>query len=164
MVRHDLTEFTVTVKHDINEVASNDTLFQNIPKKLQNLSKQLSTELGTMGSSNTQTHQKPKTIPNRSKEPAITSTKSTYSRLSDELDALKTNESTYLIEPSSDDHKDYVDWLDKYDPDNNKGEISNLLIDNVQFRALYSKLVFTVFVVKNKSKNSNYALYLIYCL
>jgi hypothetical protein len=140
MVKQDLNEFTTTVKHDINEVASNDALFQNIPQKLQNLSRQLTSELGTVNNV-THAHQRPKKIPSRTKEAVSTATQSAYNRLSEELEALKTHEATYLVEPTGDEHHDYADWLANYDPDNNKGEISNLLIDNAKLRAIYSKLV-----------------------
>jgi len=55
------------------------------------------------------------------------------------LHTLQTDPTTYTTEPSPADS--YREWLSSFDVESSKGRISELLVSNVEVRALYTQLV-----------------------
>ena len=55
------------------------------------------------------------------------------------LHAIQTDPTTYTTEPSPADS--YREWLASFDVEGSKGNISELLVSNVEVRALYTQLV-----------------------
>lgn len=74
----------------------------------------------------------------RTNEEKRNSSKSINERLENEIDNLKCNEETFIIEPVN---PDYSKWLQTFDTNESKEEISKLLIENTSMRQIYSKIV-----------------------
>jgi len=55
------------------------------------------------------------------------------------MHAIQTDPTTYTTEPSPSDS--YRDWQSSFDIESFKGNISELLVSNVEVRALYTQLV-----------------------
>jgi len=55
------------------------------------------------------------------------------------MHAIQTDPTTYTTEPSPSDS--YCDWQSSFDIESFKGNISELLVSNVEVRALYTQLV-----------------------
>ena len=56
------------------------------------------------------------------------------------LNAIQVDEGTYVNEPSGP-AEEFTAWRDEFHLDNHKGEISELLVVNVEVRSLYTQLV-----------------------
>ena len=63
-----------------------------------------------------------------------------YDRFHDELEAIQTNQETYLNNEMYSD-EEYSKWSQEFDIESQKSTISNLLIENSSVRLIYSQIV-----------------------
>ena len=142
MIKKDLEEFSNTMSHDTGEAvaktseslretlktenteAAKDRLKQGLSSFLEGLTKLLVVEA-------------------EDKNVAVEKRKTTdpiFDRAKARLHAIQVDPSTYCSNPSGPREK-YEEWLKSFDMNTKKGEVSELLVSQVEVRGLYTRLV-----------------------
>lgn len=136
IIKKDFNEFTETMKHDVTELThqlqtSEKPLFECVTA-LSTLSRPgLSNSSSSSLNASTEQTGRVLTQPR----------KIVFDRLQNELQTLQLSQDTYLNDPSEQHLEEFKKWSESYDPDSQKGAISNLLIENEAMRAIYTQLV-----------------------
>jgi hypothetical protein len=128
LIKNDLNEFSDIMKSDFNQIS---TQLQATNKPLIEAMASLNLTINKSSTNSNIQSQETLLATNR----PITDS---FDRKKNEITNIQNNEDTYINDPDGD---EYNIFYDSYDPDTQKGDISNLLIENPTMRALYSKLV-----------------------
>lgn len=136
IIKKDFNEFTETMKHDVNELTHQ---LQTSEKPLFECVTALST-LSRPGLSNSSSSSLNAYTEHTGR--VLTQPKKViFDRLQSELQNLQVSQDTFLNDPSEQHLEEFIKWSESYDPDTQKGVISNLLIENEALRAIYTQLV-----------------------
>lgn len=132
VIKGDLVEFKTTMSNDASNL-----LFSGYSKVDGSLSKSITESFNEMKTNTNIILSDNKEELNVKKEENMILLMN--ERLLKEIESLKHDERTYILEPNG---NDYSKWIEKFNPDEFKEEISNLLIENSSIRLIYSKIVF----------------------
>ncbi|RNA13928.1 BSD domain-containing 1 [Brachionus plicatilis] len=138
VIKGDLAEFKSTMSNDASNLflssnksnndmseSNSESFLKSIAKSFNEIKNNLNLSDESCTSSKTLEENK---IPNNSMN----------ERLRKEIENLKCDEGTYKIEPMD---PGYSKWMQVFDPDEFKEEISKLLIENSTMRLIYSQMV-----------------------
>lgn len=137
VVKRDLTEFTCTMQHDGNKVASSvkEKLTQeNASAATQKVKDGVTSFLGGISKALVIAPDDDYQLAQIVGGQAVV-----FDRYKARLHAIQTDPTSYTTEPSPADS--YCEWLSGFDVETFKGSISELLVSNVEVRALYTQLV-----------------------
>ncbi|XP_046353550.2 BSD domain-containing protein 1-like isoform X1 [Haliotis rufescens] len=143
-VKKDLAEFTSTMQHDttaavkVTSTTIQDTLKAENTEAAKDKMKQSITGFfeGVSSALKIPAEDKEETVKPRDRGTAGM----LYDRSKVRLHAVQVDPGTYLNEPSGP-PKEFQQWLEKFNLEEQKGAISELLVVKVEVRALYTKLV-----------------------
>lgn len=139
VIKNDLEEFKTTMSNDASSFfVSDDKIKTEENNEDSNFFKSISESYNTIKKNFNLNLTEKNTLLKPNEEKNNTS-KSINKRFKMEIENLKFEEDTFIIEPVG---PDYLEWLQKFDTNELKEEISNLLIQNSIMRQIYSKMVF----------------------
>lgn len=136
-VKRDLAEFTSTMQEDSSKMAATvkEKLTQeNASAATQKVKEGVSSLLGGISKALVIAPDDDYQLAQIVRGEAVV-----FDRYKARLHAIQTDPTTYTTEPSPADS--YREWLSSFDVESSKGNISELLVSNVEVRALYTQLV-----------------------
>lgn len=143
VIKTDLAEFTSTMTNDTTNILNQASAQlntssgeQSTTSLLQNITRTISNNLNFNMNLSQNENERPQTSSRHE-----TGTSSIHDRFKQELRLLQTNENTFLCDPVANE-ANFAEWQNKFNPDEYKSIISDLLIQNSNMRLLYSQLVY----------------------
>ena len=131
-MKKDFNEFTETMKHDMNELSH----------QLQAGEKpflECVTTIATLSRSSSNTNSSNRQESNQ--HVLIQAPRSVFDRLQIEIEKLQNSQETFLNDPCDSHTEEFKKFNETFNPDSQKGAISDLLIGNEKMRAIYTQLV-----------------------